>query len=131
MSNITSPDLAYLAGGFYSDWRKEIDAANLGFRCIDPHKENDQTACYRFVSGDLEAIEKVDFIIAYYPGGYTSHGMAAEIGYAAALKKVVFLIDESGVPDLFLVGLSKRLFTSIEDFVSWYRNRLERGKPIL
>lgn len=125
------PKLAYLAGGFYSDWRKVIADADLGFRCVDPHKENDQTACYRFVRDDLEAIEKADFVIAYYPGGYASHGMAAEIGYAAALKKVVFLIDESGVPDLFLVGLCKRLFTSIPDFVAWYRNRLEQGKPIL
>ncbi len=121
---------AYLAGGFYSDWRGEIEKAKLGFECFDPQRDNDQSASYRFVRDDLAAIEASDFVLAYYPGGYASHGMAAEIGYAAALKKPVYFIDESGVPDLFLVGLSKRFFTSIWAFTDWWRKRKKAGRPL-
>lgn len=121
---------AYLAGGFYSGWRKQIEDAQLGFETIDPARDNDQTASYRFVRDDLDAIERSDLVIAFYPGGYSSHGMAAEMGYAAAIKKIVYYIDTSGVPDLFLVGLSKRMFTSIEAFIDWWRGRVKAGRSL-
>lgn len=122
---------AYLAGGFYSDWRRTIEDAKLNFVCSDPQRDNDQSASYRFIRDDLAAIEAADFVIAYYPGGYASHGMAAEMGYAAALKKVIIYIDETDRPDLFLVGLSKRLFANVPAFVDWWRKRIERGQPVL
>ena len=120
----------YLAGGFYSDWRGQIEAAHLGFETFDPQRDNDQSASYRFVRDDLTAIEMADFVLAFYPGGYNSHGMAAEIGYAAARHTPVYYIDTSGVPDLFLVGLAKRFFTSIEAFIDWWKDRIERGRPL-
>lgn len=120
----------YLAGGFYSDWRGQIEAAGLPFETLDPQRDNDQSASYRFVRDDLAAIEAADLVIAYYPGGYSSHGMAAEIGYAAALRRIVYYIDESGVPDLFLVGLSKRFFSSIPTFITWWLERQEAGRPL-
>jgi len=119
----------YLAGGFYSNWRDKIAAAKLGLRLLDP-LQNDQSASYRFIHDDLAAIGASNFVIAYYPGGYASHGMAAEIGYAAALKKPIYFIDETGVPDLFLVGLSKRFFVSLEYFITWWRKRQREGKPL-
>jgi hypothetical protein len=122
---------AYLAGGFYSDWRKQIEDAQLGFDCFDPQRDNDQSASYRFVRDDLAAIDAADFVIAYYPGGYTSHGMAAEMGYASALRKTIIYIDETDRPDLFLVGLSKRLFTSVDAFIEWWRKRMKDGRPVL
>ncbi len=120
----------YLAGGFYSEWRRDIEAAKLDLECFDPQRDNDQSASFRFVRDDLAAIEASDFVIAYYPGGYASHGMAAEIGYAAALKKPVYFIDESRAPDLFLVGLSKRFFISIPAFIDWWRDRQQKGRPL-
>ncbi len=122
---------AYLAGGFYSDWRQEIEGSIPDLECIDPQRDNDQSASYRFVRDDVAGIEAADLVIAYYPGGYASHGMAAEIGYAAALKKPVYLIDCTGVPDLFLVGLSKRLFASVGHFTAWWHDRIDKGKPVL
>lgn len=121
---------AYLAGGFYPDWREEIDKADLGFVGFNPLKGSDQSASYRFVRDDLAAIEDADFLLAYYPGGYASHGMAAEMGYAAALKKPIYLIDASPVPDLFLIGLSRRFFTSISAFIEWWRKSEEKGRSL-
>lgn len=121
---------AYLAGGFYSEWRRAIEDAKLGFDCFDPQRDNDQSASYRFVRDDLAAIEASDFVLAYYPGGYTSHGMAAEIGYAAALKIPVYLIDQSVVPDLFLIGLSRRFFVTIPSFIRWWQDRQKKGRPL-
>lgn len=121
---------AYLAGGFYSDWRRFIEEGIPDLECLDPQRDHDQSASYRFVGDDLAAIEAADFVIAYYPGGYTSHGMAAEIGYAAALKKPIYLIDSTPVPDLFLVGLSKRLFVDVGHFTAWWHDRIDKGRPL-
>lgn len=123
----------YLAGGFYSAWRDRIESSKVAsnWRCFSPARDNDQTASYRFVRDDLAAIEEADLVLAYYPGGYSSHGMAAEIGYAAALRKPVYFIDETDTPDLFLVGLSKRLFRSVEAFLLWWEEREAKGLPTL
>ncbi len=120
----------YLAGGFYSDWRQQIKDALPQLEAYDPEFDGPQNASYAFVHGDLAAIDDADLVIAHYPGGYNSHGMAAEMGYAAALKIPVYYIDTTGVPDLFLTGLSKRLFTSIPDFVSWWKRREETGRSL-
>lgn len=79
----------YLAGGFYSDWRERIESSKVAskWRCFSPARDNDQSASYRFVHDDLAAIEQADLVLAFYSGSYSSHGMAAEMGYAAALRK--------------------------------------------
>lgn len=123
----------YLAGGFYSDWRERIESSKAAskWRCFSPTRDSAQSASYRFVRDDLAAIEEADLLLAYYPGGYSSHGMAAEIGYAAALRKPVYFIDATDTPDLFLVGLSKRLFRSVEAFLLWWEGRESTALPTL
>ncbi len=123
----------YLAGGFYSDWRESVKDAlrsKPGTEAYDPEHDGSQHASYAFVHGDLEAIDRADLVIAYYPRGYDPAGMAAEMGYAAALKIPVYYIDTTGVPDMFLTGLSKRLFTSIGVFADWWKQREEKGRPL-
>ncbi len=121
----------YLAGGFYVGWRKQIEDALPHLETCDPEHDNDQTASYRYVYDDLAAVEAADLVIAYFPGGYSPVGMAAEMGYAAAFRKPIFYIDTTGAPTLFLVGLSKRLFTSIDHFIDWWKVREASGRPLL
>ena len=122
---------AYLAGGFYSDWRRRIEQALPQLETCDPERDHTQTASYQFVHADLEAIDRADLVIAHYPGGYSPVGMAAEMGYAAARGKPIFYIDTTARPDLFLVGLSKRLFTSIDHFIDWWKYRVAKGRPLI
>lgn len=122
---------AYLAGGFYSDWRRRIATALPRLVICDPEHDHKQTASYRFVHADLAAIDRDDLVIAHYPGGYSPVGTAAEMGYAVARGKPIFYIDTTGVPDMFLVGLSKRLFTSIDHFIDWWKQREEKGLPLI
>jgi nucleoside 2-deoxyribosyltransferase len=121
----------YLAGGFYTDWRRKIELAMPQLETRDPERDNDQTASYRYVYDDLAAVATSDLVIAYFPGGYSPAGMAAEMGYAAALRIPIFYIDTTGVPTLFLVGLSKRLFTSLDHFIDWWKEREAKGLSLI
>lgn len=120
----------YAAGGFYTDWRGEIKSALPQLEVYDPEHDGPQHASYAYVHADLQAIDRADLVIAHYPGGYPPTGMAAEMGYAVAREKPIFYIDTTGVPALFLVGLSKRLFTSIDHFANWWRRREAAGRPL-
>lgn len=123
----------YIAGGRSvqkgRNWRMwcEERLPIIGF---DPFRDSQQNALYQFVTGDINAVIGSKLVLAYYPGGYASHGMAAEIGYAAALGIPVFYVDESEAPDLFLVGLSKRFFPSLEALSTWWARRIANGVPV-
>lgn len=123
---------AYLAGGKYSEWRDYlIKALAPSLNGYDPFQDSNQSAAFRFVANDLASIDQSDLVIAYYPGVYISHGMAAEIGYATAREKQIFYVDESDAPDMFLVGCSKRFFPSLDALIQWWKGREERGVSIL
>lgn len=121
----------YLAGGAYSNWREELIAALSDLEGYDPFRDSDQSAAYRFIADDLAGIEGADLVIAYYPGGYVSHGMAAEIGYAVAKEKPIFFVDKTDAPDMFLVGCSKRFFPSLEAMIRWWKERAMTDRPII
>jgi hypothetical protein len=126
-------ELYYLAGGFYDDWRDRI-IAGMGLKDGDyfsPQEHNDQRAALTFVRDDLAAIDKATAVIARFPLGYACRGTAAEVGYAFATGKPTLLIMEEPVPELFLVALSQRLFTSVEAFLEWQAGRKARGLPIV
>jgi hypothetical protein len=123
---------AYLAGGGYSNWRDQlVTALAPQLKGYDPFRQSRQTAAWLFVQDDLKAVDDADLVIAYYPGGYPSHGMAAEIGYAAAIGRPVFYVDETDAPDMFLIGCSKRFFPSLAALTRWWQARQEAGKPII
>ena len=117
--------IAYLAGGYDDQnhgWRtrlgKELRPKIEG---INPFLHN-QKSIDQFVSEDLESIRGSDILIAYNSGDYISYGMAAEIGYARAFGIPVILVDETTHPNSFLVGCSKRLFTSMDALIEWWNN---------
>ena len=124
------PVKTYIAGGRSvingRNWRQWLEE-RLPISGIDPFRDVAQNALYQFVTGDLAAVDKADLVLAGFFGGYASHGMAAEMGYAVATGTTVFYIDESEAPDLFLVGLSKRFFPSIETCATWWARRIANG----
>lgn len=123
----------YLAGGRSvidgRNWRQFLES-HLPIEAYDPFRDSQQNALYQFVRGDLEAIDNSKLVIACFFGGYGSQGMAAEIGYAAAKAIPVFYVDESTSPDMFLVGLSKRFFPSVEALVDWWATRIADKIPV-
>jgi hypothetical protein len=124
------PINTYIAGGRSvingRNWREWLEE-HLPIIGVDPFRDVAQHALYQFVGGDLGAVDNSQLVVAYYPGGYASHGMAAEMGYAVATGTTVFYIDESEAPDLFLVGLSKRFFPSLESCATWWARRVANG----
>lgn len=127
------PVPTYIAGGRSvqrgRNWRMWVEE-RLPIAGFDPFRDSQQDALYQFVSGDIAGVEQARLVLAYYPGGYASHGMAAEIGYAAARGIPVFYTDESEAPDLFLVGLSKRFFPSLEACATWWARRVANGVAV-
>lgn len=122
----------YGAGGFYDEWRKRI-ARECDIIVQDP-RLNPQNAAYRFITADFGVIAYEDCIgvIAHIsPPPIRCSGTSAEIGYAAAIGKPVFLIVEEAVPDMFLVGCARRIFFGLDAFIAWFNDRKEKGLPIL
>lgn len=124
----------YMAGGFYGDWRQRIYKALPTDLFPDiiwlSPEDNNQQACLTFVTDDLAAIDRSDLVVAYLHEGHHLRGTAAEIGYAFAKGKPVYLILDSHVPDMFLVGLAKRVFIGIDAFLEWWQLRVEKGLPV-
>ncbi len=85
----------YLAGGFRTGWQRRVHD-RLGRICevLDPslHGLTDPAA---YTTWDLEAIKRSDAVLAVMegtnPGGFA---LALEIGFAKALGKTVYLVDE-------------------------------------
>lgn len=119
----------YLAGGLDSAWRERL-VAELGFEGLDPFQLSEQRAAYQFVYNDLSLITSCDLVIAYYEGGYCNTGAAAEIGWAAARAKTVLYISDEDAPNMFLVGLSKRFFPSLDAFIRWWKQREKEGRSL-
>jgi nucleoside 2-deoxyribosyltransferase len=85
----------YLAGGFKSGWQdKIISLLPDTIEVYDP-RSHKLSKPADYTKWDLDAIKQSDVVIAYMeknnPGGYA---LALEIGYAKALGKSIFLIDE-------------------------------------
>jgi len=92
--NQKSNFVIYLAGGFRSGWQLKVTSILVGHQLFDPslhglESPNDYTAW------DLDAIRRSDIVLAYMekdnPGGFS---LALEVGYAKALGKTVYLVEE-------------------------------------
>ena len=85
----------YLAGGLRSNWqRKVIEACGNGMVFYNPrlHELDDP---HLYTSWDIFHIDKSDILFGYLEQSNPSGvGLALEIGYAKALKKLVILVDE-------------------------------------
>lgn len=89
----------YLAGGFRSNWQADVAARLAGsFDLLDPSAHNIQDPA-EYTRWDLDAVRQSDIILANMeatnPGGYS---LALEVGFAAALGKRIFLVDQVDDP---------------------------------
>lgn len=88
---------------------KNIDIKKLKKDDIDKYIE----IIRKFISMDLKFVEKVDAIICYWDGTYSS-GTIHEVGYAYQLKKPTYLVssvDEVDIPGWFLSCFTKRFYS--------------------
>lgn len=86
----------YLAGGFRSNWQKNvIDSTKSSFVFFNPREHGLEKNPTLYTTWDLFHVRKSDIIFAYMestnPSGY---GLTLEIGLAKALNKTVILVDE-------------------------------------
>ena len=126
-------EVFYLAGGFYDGWRGSVVEA-LGLardEYITPEQDNNQQAALTFVTDDLRAIDRCTAVIACLTPAHPCRGTAAEIGYAFAMGKPILLVMSDPVPELFLVAISQRLFTSTNALVEWVAGRRKLGLPVV
>ena len=98
----------YLAGGFRSNWQAQVAVRLAGlFELLDPSAHNIQDPV-EYTRWDLEAVREADIVLANMeasnPGGYS---LALEVGYAKALGKRIYLVDQIHEP------LVKRYFEMV------------------
>jgi len=91
----------YLAGGFRSKWQTQVAVRLAGsFELLDPSAHNIQDPT-EYTRWDLEAIRQSDIVLANMedtnPGGYS---LALEVGFAKALGKRIFMVDQIEEPSL-------------------------------
>ncbi|GHC42504.1 hypothetical protein GCM10010096_11650 [Alcaligenes pakistanensis] len=91
----------YLAGGFRSHWQAET-ALQLAtsYELLDPSTHGIQNPA-EYTRWDLDAIRQADIVLANMeasnPGGYA---LALEVGFAKALGKRIFMVDQIEDPSV-------------------------------
>jgi len=113
----------YLAGGFRSNWQAEVAVRLAGsFELLDPSAHNIQDPA-EYTRWDLEAIRQSDILLANMeptnPGGYS---LALEVGFAAALGKPIFLVDQVDDPSVkryfeIVRECSERVFATLNEAI--------------
>lgn len=113
----------YLAGGFRSNWQAVV-AARLAdsFELLDPSAHNIQDPA-EYTRWDLEAVRQSNIILANMeasnPAGYS---LALEVGFAKALGKRIFLVDQVENPSVhryfeMVRQCSERVFPTLEEAI--------------
>lgn len=111
----------YLAGGFRSHWQVLV-AARLtnSFELLDPSAHNIQDPV-EYMRWDLEAVRESDIVLANMeasnPGGYS---LAVEVGFAKALGKRIFVVDQVEDPSVsryfeMVRQCSERVFPTLDE----------------
>jgi len=110
----------YLAGGFRSNWQSLV-AARLAtsFELLDPSAHNIQDPV-EYTRWDLQAVRQADIVLANMeasnPGGYS---LALEVGFAKALGKRIFMVDQVADPSVsryfeMVRQCSERVFPTLD-----------------
>jgi len=115
------PKKIYLAGGFRSKWQAEAIARLAGsFELLDPSMHNIQDPA-EYTRWDLEAVRQSDIVLANMeasnPGGYS---LALEVGFAKALGKKIFMVDQIEEPSMsryfeMVRQCSERVFPTLRE----------------
>jgi hypothetical protein len=114
----------YLAGGFRSGWQQIVKSKLRGFVLLDPcaHGILDPLEYTRW---DLAAVRDSDILLANMeasnPGGYA---LALEIGFAKALGKSIYLVDQIADPSVshyfeMVRQCCDRVFNTLEDAIEY------------
>ena len=122
----------YLAGGFRSGWQA-VAALRLGsrFELLDPSAHNIQDAV-EYTRWDLEAVRQSDIVLAYMeatnPGGYS---LALEVGFAKALGKAIFLVDQIEDPVVsryfeMVRQCANRTFLALDDALEYLATQTDQ-----
>ncbi len=111
----------YMAGGFRSKWQAEVVARLSGsYVLLDPSAHNIQDPA-EYTRWDLEAVRESDIVLANMeasnPGGYS---LALEVGFAKALGKRIFMVDQIENPSVqryfeMVRQCSERVFTTLDE----------------
>jgi len=120
-----SKPVIYLAGLLNSNWQDKVIQANDAFNYFDPRQVSSDEADI-FTWYDLNAIAHSDGIVAYLgsdnPAG---HNMAFECGFAACLRKPIFLIVDHQIFCNYIEMVkasSKVCYYSFESFLEDWRS---------
>lgn len=115
----------YLAGGFGGHYKDRI-RAGLRADVFLLHDPDDGVALPGYYVGqDLDAIRAADLVIAYQDDYPHVYGMAAEVGFAAAIGKPVIYVCEGERVDGFLAALSRAVFTNVEAACAFIARRYD------
>lgn len=112
----------YLAGGFSSGWQETAKSKLNKFECLDPgaHGIKDPLEYTRW---DLAALRDSEIVLANMeasnPGGYA---LALEVGFAKALGKQIYLVDQIEDPSIshyfeMVRQCSDRVFKTLEESI--------------
>lgn len=110
----------YLAGGFRSGWQTVVRSKLEGFELLDPSSHGIEDPA-EYTRWDLSAVRKSDIVLANMeasnPGGYS---LALEIGFAKALGKLIYLVDQLEDPAIhryfeMVRQCSDKVFDSLDD----------------
>ena len=115
----------YLAGGFGSKWQTEVAVQLDGlFELLDPSAHNIQDPA-EYTRWDLEAVRRSDIVLANMeasnPGGYS---LALEVGFAKALGKRIFMVDQIEDPAMsryfeMVRQCSERVFPTLAEALDY------------
>jgi len=96
-------EIIYLAGGFRSNWQKEVKqkCSDKNFKWEDPFikergplVEKENWTAEEYTQLDLHMIRKSSVVFAYLEKSNPGLGTIAECGYAVGLGKTVILVRE-------------------------------------
>lgn len=114
----------YLAGGFRSGWQETVKSKLKGFELLDPgaHGIEDPVEYTRW---DLAAVRDSEIVLANMeasnPGGYS---LALEVGFAKALGKSIYLVDQIEDPSVsryfeMVRQCSDRVFQTLDEAIEY------------
>ena len=121
----------YLAGGFRSGWQKIVKSKLSGFELLDPSDHGILNPS-EYTRWDLDAVRDSAILLANMeasnPGGYA---LALEVGFAKALGKSIYLVDQIEDPSIshyfeMVRQCCDRVFNTLEEaieYISVYENR--------
>jgi nucleoside 2-deoxyribosyltransferase len=119
------PRKIYLAGGFRSKWQADVASRLAGmFELLDPSAHNIEDPA-EYTRWDLEALRQSDIVLANMeasnPGGYS---LALEVGFARALSKRIFMVDQVEEPSVrryfeMVRQCSERVFPTLDEAIDF------------